>query len=301
MAKPVAGNEVTYTGAGGVRLVGERWTPGAGHPPADTALLLHGGGQTRHSWHGTAARLAAHGWAAITVDARGHGDSQWAPDGDYSLDAFAGDLCAIVSTLDRAPVLIGASLGGMTALVGQGERPNLARALVLVDIAPRVERAGRERIRAFMASGANGFASLEEVADAVHAYNPNRPRPRNLDGLMKNVRQRADGRWYWHWDPKFLRVGDEPSRAVDTGRLYHAAGNITVPTLLVRGTRSDIVTPEAAAELLLLIPAATIVEVAAGHMIAGDDNDAFTAHLLDFLTGLPDHHDRRPPPQCRPV
>jgi pimeloyl-ACP methyl ester carboxylesterase len=293
MAKPDAGDEVTYTGAGGVRLVGERWKPGAGHPPAGIALLLHGGGQTRHSWHGTAARLAAHGWGAITVDARGHGDSQWAPDGDYSLDAFADDLCAIVSTLDRAPVLIGASLGGMTALIGQGERPTLARALVLVDIAPRVEPAGRERIRAFMASAPNGFASLEEVADAVHAYNPNRPRPPNLDGLMKNVHQHADGRWYWHWDPKFRRVGDEPSRAVDTGRLYRAAGNITVPTLLVRGIYSDIVTPEAAAELLRLIPTATAVEVAAGHMIAGDDNDAFTAHLLDFLTDLPDHHHGR--------
>jgi pimeloyl-ACP methyl ester carboxylesterase len=288
MAKPDTGDEVTYIGAGGVRLVGERWQPATGQRPAGIALLLHGGGQTRHSWHGTAARLAAHGWATITLDARGHGDSQWAPDGDYSLDAFAGDVCAIAGTLDRAPVLIGASLGGMTALVAQGERPTLARALVLVDIAPRIGTSGRERIRVFMASAPNGFASLEEVADAVHAYNPNRPRPRNIEGLMKNVHQRADGRWYWHWDPRFLRVGDEPSRAVDTGRLYQAARNITVPTLLVRGTRSDIVTPEAAAELLRLIPTATAVEVDAGHMIAGDDNDVFTAHLLDFLTALPD-------------
>lgn len=292
MAKPGVGDEVTYTGAGGVRLVGEQWKPEAAHRPAGIALLLHGGGQTRHSWRGTAARLAAHGWAAITVDARGHGDSQWAPDGDYSLDAFAGDLYAIVSTLDRAPVVIGASLGGMTALVGQGERPNLARALVLVDIVPRVEPAGRERIRSFMESSPNGFASIEEVADAVQAYNPHRPRPRNIDGLLKNVRQRADGRWYWHWDPRFLSIGDEPSRAVHTDRLYHAAGNIKVPTLLVRGLRSDIVTPEGAAELLRLIPTATAVEVAAGHMIAGDDNDVFTTHLLDFLTDLPDYNDR---------
>ena len=290
MAKPDTTEEVTYTGAGGIRLVGDRWRPGAGLPPSGIALLLHGGGQTRHSWRGTAARLAAHRWVAITVDARGHGDSEWAPDGDYSLDAFAADLRVIVGTLDRAPVLIGASLGGMTALVGQGERPNLARALVLADIAPRIEPAGRERIRAFMTSAPNGFATLEEVADAIHAYNPNRPRPRNLDGLMKNVRQHADGRWYWHWDPKFLRVGDEPSRAVDAGRLYHAARNITVPTLLVRGTYSDVVAPGGAAELLNLIPTATAVEVAAGHMIAGDDNDAFTAHLLDFLTDLSDHH-----------
>jgi pimeloyl-ACP methyl ester carboxylesterase len=287
VAKPDAGDEVTYTGAGGIRLVGQRWRQNSGRPPAGVALLLHGGGQTRHSWHGTAARLAADGWEAITVDARGHGDSQWVPDGDYSLDGFTGDLYAIADMLERAPVLIGASLGGMTALVGQGERPTLASALVLVDIAPRIEPAGRERIQAFMASAPNGFGSLEEVADAVHAYNPHRPRPRNLDGLKKNVLQRPDGRWYWHWDPRFLSLGDEPSRAVDIDRLYQAARNITVPTLLVRGTRSDIVTSEAAAELLGLIPAATAVEVAAGHMIAGDDNDVFTTHLSEFLTALP--------------
>jgi pimeloyl-ACP methyl ester carboxylesterase len=294
MPKSDASDEMIYTGAGGVRLVGERWMPSADHPRAGIVLLLHGGGQTRHSWHGTAARFAGHGWEAITLDARGHGDSQWAPDGDYSLDAFVGDLCVVTDTLESAPVLIGASLGGMTALVGQGERPSLARALVLVDIAPQVEQAGRERIHAFMASAPNGFASLDEVVDAVQAYNPHRPRPRSLDGLMRNVVQGSDGRWYWHWDPKFLRIGDEPSRAVDTRRLYRAAANITVPTLLVRGTRSDIVTPQAAAELLQLIPTATAVEVAAGHMIAGDDNDVFTAHVLDFLTDLPDEHHRTP-------
>lgn len=282
-------DEVVYSGVGGVRLVGRRWEPATVRLPAGTVVLLPGGGQTRHSWHGTAARLAAHGWSAIAMDARGHGDSQWAPDGDYSLDAFVGDLYAIADTLEHAPVVIGASLGGMTALVAQGERPALARALVLVDIAPRVEPAGRERIQAFMASAPNGFASLADVADAVHAYNPHRPRPRTLDGLRKNVRQHEDGRWYWHWDPQFLRVADEPSRAVDTGRLYRAASKITVPTLLVRGTRSDIVTPEGAAELLQLIPTATAVEAAAGHMVAGDDNDVFTAHLLGFLDELPAH------------
>jgi pimeloyl-ACP methyl ester carboxylesterase len=291
MAKPDAGDEVTYTGAGGVRLVGERWKPGAGHPPAGIALLLHGGGQTRHSWHGTAARLAAHGWAAITVDARGHGDSQWAPDGDYSLDAFADDLCAIADTLDRAPVLIGASLGGMTALVGQGERPTLARALVLVDIAPRVEPAGRERIRAFMASAPNGFASLEEVADAVHAYNPNRPRPSNLDGLMKNVHQHADGRWYWHWDPKFIAGGrSEVPREEFRTILDASLQNITVPTLLVRGQLSDVVTDEGVADFLAKVPTARAVDVGgAAHMVAGDKNDAFAAAVSDFL-----EHDIRP-------
>jgi pimeloyl-ACP methyl ester carboxylesterase len=292
MAITDRGEEVAYTGAGGVRLAGEQWRPDTEHHQAGIALLLHGGGQTRHSWRGTASRLAAHGWVAITVDARGHGDSEWAQDGDYSLDAFVDDLYTIVSTLDRAPVVIGASLGGMTALVSQGEQPNMARALVLVDIVPRIEAAGRERIMAFMASAPNGFASLEEVADAVQAYNPNRPRPSNISGLTKNVRQHPDGRWYWHWDPRFLAFGDEPSRAVHADRVYRAAENIKVPTLLVRGARSDIVSPEGGAELLRLIPTATAVEVAAGHMIAGDDNDVFTANLLGFLAALPNAHER---------
>jgi pimeloyl-ACP methyl ester carboxylesterase len=272
---------VTFVGADGLRLAGDRWTPEGGDRRG-TAVLLHGGGQTRHSWRATAQRLADDGWTAITYDARGHGDSDWASDGDYSLSAFVGDLYAVVETLSKPPALIGASLGGMTSLVGEGER-GIAQSLVLVDITPRIEREGSERIRAFMTSAPNGFGSLEEVADAVHAYNPHRPRPSNLDGLRKNVRQRDDGRWYWHWDPRFMSIGDEPARAAGDERLYRAARHITVPTLLVRGTESDIVSPEGVAELLELIPSSQAVEVVAGHMVAGDDNDIFSRHLLGFL------------------
>jgi pimeloyl-ACP methyl ester carboxylesterase len=282
--------QVTYTGLGGVQLSAERWNRGAGAADtAGTVLLLHGGGQTRHSWQATAVRLATAGWLAITVDARGHGDSEWALDGDYSMDAFVGDLYAIADALEERPVLVGASLGGMTALVGQGERSSLGSALVLVDITPRVEVSGRRRIRAFMTGAPDGFATLDDVADAVQAYNPHRPRSRNLEGLKKNVRQRANGRWYWHWDPEFLAFGDEPTRAAEQPRLYDAARSITVPTLLVRGTRSDIVSPEGASELLELIPSATLVDATAGHMVAGDDNDVFTKGLLEFL----DEHAQR--------
>jgi pimeloyl-ACP methyl ester carboxylesterase len=275
---------VVYRGAKGVQLVGDRWDA-ASSPEKDggTVLLLHGGGQTRHSWQVTARRLATTGWTAVAVDLRGHGESQWAPDADYSMDAFVGDLYAIADAVDGPLVIIGASLGGMTALVAQGERGSLAVGLVLVDITPRIEVAGRNRIHEFLRGAPDGFASLDEVADAVHAYNPRRDRPRNLEGLKKNVRQRADGRWYWHWDPQFLRIGDEPARETDTPRLYQAARHITVPTMLVRGIDSDVVTPEGASELLELIPSATAVEAAAGHMVAGDDNDIFTAHVLDFL------------------
>lgn len=267
----------------GVVLAASRWDVAADRPVRGTLVLLHGGGQTRHSWHTSAPTFAARGWTTLTVDARGHGDSEWAPDGDYTLDAMVADLHAVVATLDRPPVLVGASLGGITSLVAQGESPELAAGLVLVDIAPRTEPAGIKRITDFMGARPDGFATLEEVADAVQAYNPHRKRPGSLEGLKKNVRLHEDGRWHWHWDPAFLDFGDESSRQVRTDRLYAAARSITVPTLLVRGKDSDVVTEEGAAELRELIPTARIAEAAAGHMVAGDDNDVFSGRVLAFL------------------
>jgi len=269
----------------GVRLVGERW--GAESADSTIVVLLHGGGQTRHSWHSTARRLAESGRTAIALDARGHGDSEWDPEKDYSLDAFVRDLLVFTKTLHRPPVFVGASLGGITALAATGEHPGLARGLVLVDVVVQVEPAGVDRIRDFMTAQPNGFSSLEEVADAVAAYNPLRERPRNLDGLRKNVRLGADGRWRWHWDPAFMRITDEPQRKIDPRRLGAAARHVTVPTLIVRGGRSDVVSDEGVADMLRLIPSAQAVDVAAaGHMVAGDDNDVFAEALERFIAAL---------------
>jgi non-heme chloroperoxidase len=268
----------------GVRLAGERWD---GDPGGSVVLLLHGGGQTRHSWKRTAERLAASGRTAVALDARGHGESGWHPSQDYSLDGFAADLIGLVATLDRPPVLVGASLGGITALIAAGEYPGTASGLVLVDVVVRVEPAGVARIRDFMTAAPEGFASLEDVADAIAAYNPVRRRPRNLDGLRKNVRQHADGRWYWHWDPAFMRIDDEPQRRIDPDRLRIAAARVTIPTLLVRGLQSDVVSDAGMADMLGLIPHAQTVDVqAAGHMVAGDDNDVFADRLEVFLIQL---------------
>jgi pimeloyl-ACP methyl ester carboxylesterase len=269
-----------------LKLVGLRWpATDADRPPV---LLLHGGGQTKHSWKNTAARLNADGWAVIALDARGHGDSDWHPNHEYPLDGFVGDLVAFTSTLDRPPVLVGASLGGITALVAAGEHPGLATALVLVDVVVKIEREGVQRIRQFMTANPNGFQSLEEVADAIAVYNPHRPRPKSLEGLKRNVRQRADGRWYWHWDPAFMaRNDDEPQRQIDRQRLRAAARSLQIPVLLVRGLQSDVVSDRGMADMLELVPHAEIVDVqSAGHMIAGDDNDVFTVKLEQFLAEL---------------
>jgi non-heme chloroperoxidase len=271
--------------SGTLTLVGDRRRGDASRPPL---VFLHGGGQTRHSWDRTADRLARSGWETLTLDARGHGDSDWSADGEYRIDAFVGDVVALLGTLGRPAVLIGASLGGITSLTVAGEHPELVAALVLVDVVIRVEPRGVERIRDFMTDHPDGFASLEEVADAVAAYNPNRPRPRSLEGLRKNVRQGEDGRWRWHWDPAFRAIPDEPQRLVRAARLEAAAARLVAPTLIVRGMRSDIVSDEGLEHMRRRGPSARVVEVgAAGHMVAGDDNDVFAGALEEFLAALP--------------
>jgi pimeloyl-ACP methyl ester carboxylesterase len=258
-------------------------------------VLLHGGGQTRHSWSGTWSFLAASGWRAVSLDMRGHGESEWAEDGDYSLDAFAGDIRAVAEAMRQPPILVGASLGGLSSLVAIAEAPSqeaVARAVVLVDVAHRVETVGRERIRAFMTQAPDGFASLEEAADAIAAYNPHRPRPKDLSGLTKNLRQREDGRWMWHWDPRFGRgrkgsPDETRTSVVDPERLSRAVDVLRVPTLLVRGRSSDLLSEEGAQDFLRRVPHAEFADVAgAGHMVAGDRNEIFNQAILEFLARM---------------
>jgi pimeloyl-ACP methyl ester carboxylesterase len=269
----------------GIELAADEYA--AGTDPKGTALLLHGGGQTRHSWKGAAAAIAASGWHTLSLDARGHGDSGWAPDGDYSMQALVDDLTQVAREY-RRPVLIGASMGGLTSLVAVGEGAVTALGLVLVDVAPRIEKSGADRIGAFMRANPEGFESLQAVADAVAAYNPHRARPPRPEGLRKNVRLREDGRWHWHWDPAFIQpVDDEPGRLVDPERLRDAAQAVRVPTLLVRGVQSDVLSEEGAREFLQLVPEARFVDVkGAGHMVAGDDNDIFAREVGRFLDAL---------------
>ena len=182
---------------------------------------------------------------------------------------------------------MGASLGGLASLVAIGESDaDIASALVLVDVTPMVVMEGALRIRDFMMSGMDGFGSLEEAADAISAYLPNRPRPRDLSGLRKNLRLR-DGRWHWHWDPAFVggQAGiDGQQPIVDHDRLAAAASKVTIPTRLVRGRMSDIVSEESVRELRELVPHAEVVDVAgAGHMVVGDRNDAFNDAVIEFI------------------
>ena len=275
------------SGPGGVRIVSDR----QGDPAARAVVFLHGGGQTRRSWGRAAAAVAERGWQSVTVDFRGHGESDWSDEGDYRVVSFAADVQEVLRQLPPCPVLVGASLGGFTSMLLAGEiSPGIASAVVLVDIVPDMDPSGANRIHNFMADRmASGFESLDEVADAIAEYNPHRPRPTDLDGLRTNLRLRGD-RWYWHWDPKFISGTSPlpPMEVTDTDRLHAAVDAILrdgVPMLLVRGQVSDLVSQDRADAFLARFPKVEFVDVhGAGHMVAGDRNDIFATAVLDFLT-----------------
>lgn len=269
-----------WPGKDGLRLAGDSW----GDPASTLVILQHGGGQTRHAWKRTGEVLGAAGYCAVAFDARGHGDSDWAADGAYGQDAMVQDLQCVVEALgNRRPVLVGSSMGGGTSLVAAGEHYVDATALVLVDIAPRIEEEGVRKIMAFMARDPDGFNSLEEVADAIASYQPHRERPTHLQGLAKNVRLGADGKYHWHWDPRIRRTHTDIG--LRQARLEGCARGLTVPSLLVRGGMSDVLTDQGVQEFLALAPASEYVNVtSAGHMVAGDRNDAFGKAVVEFLT-----------------
>jgi pimeloyl-ACP methyl ester carboxylesterase len=264
----------------GLRIAADSW----GDPSGPLVILLHGGGQTRHAWRKTAKNLAAAGYHAVSLDARGHGESDWSSQANYAQDDFVQDLTCVAAQLGASrPILMGASLGGNTSLIAAGEGHMDVAALILIDVVPQTERAGFDRIKTFMQQHPDGFATLEEVSAAIATYRSDRPRQKDPDGLAKIVRLGPDGRYRWHWDPRFLE-GREKDFAQRHVRLSRCARQLTAPTLLVRGGSSDVVSEAGAQEFLTLCRHAEYLSVKdAGHMVSGDSNDAFGRATIDFL------------------
>ena len=274
---------VRFRGDQGLTLVGDEWNRGVG---STTILMLHGGGQNRFSWKNTGQILADSGLHVLALDARGHGDSDRAPAGQYTVHTLAADIAAVLEQIGAPVVIVGASMGGLTGILAAFRAgPQLVSGLVLVDVVPRFESEGTARIREFMTRHVHGFETLDQAADAVAAYLPHRRRPRNLEGLKKNLRLRQ-GRWHWHWDPAFVTsAGDDPF--VDIEELEQAVGQLRIPILLVRGKLSDVVSPDGVEDFLGKVPHARFVELSdAGHTAAGDDNDAFSAAVVEFVTQI---------------
>lgn len=282
---------VEFQGAEKNSLIADRY--GEGVQPV---VLLHGGGQTRHSWDAAAVRIATLGHPVYSIDQRGHGESDWVESGRYGFEDFSKDLVAVtrqVVALHRAkPVVVGASLGGFAGMLAEGqENPGGLSALVLVDITPRIDMGGVSKIIGFMGDRVEeGFADVEEAADAISRYLPNRSRPKDLSGLAKNLRLHGDGRYRWHWDPAFLksRRHDDPKSSEQIQQnMLTAVGNLTLPVLLIRGRNSELVSMKHVEEFLEQVPHAKFTDIQdAGHMVAGDRNDVFASAVEDFLLEL---------------
>lgn len=255
-------------------------------------ILAHGGGQTRRAWKNIASLLASHGFHSVAIDMRGHGDSEWANDGAYEISDFASDLVAIAARFERKPALIGASLGGLAGIVAEGQlAPGTFASLTLVDITPHMEATGVARVVTFMAAHAReGFASPDEAARVISEYLPHRPSRKASAGLTHYLRQKPDGRYYWHWDPAFIdgvmrrHAQDGALSEHGQSELSSAAMNLALPVHLVRGGSSDLVSPEAVEHFRKLVPHAAYSDIAdATHMVVGDQNDVFGAAIADFL------------------
>lgn len=274
-----------FVGGAGNVIAADRFGPADG----PLVLLVPGGGQTRHSWRRAGQRLAEIGYHAIAIDLRGHGDSDRAPNGDYRYDRLIEDLAAIIRSVGRPAVLVGASVGGKMSLAASGYLPEgLVRGMVLVDAVPRSHPGGISRVAGILNVPAEGFASLEDAAEILAQRSGRAAAPGAADGLRRNMRQDAAGRWHWHWDPLFFTPQQELGIEPAMHYLETAASRVTVPAMLLWGEKSDVVDATGAEALGGLIPQLEIVQIAgAGHMIVGDQNDAFVTALVAFLERHP--------------
>lgn len=272
-------------GAGGVLLAASVFGPATGMPMRPKVLLLHGGGQTRYAWGQLPDRLCTAGHEVWAVDLRGHGDSEWAVDGDYSLRAMVADVQRIVDEIgaDRVAI-VGASVGGLTAMSYASLASRRVEHLVMVDVVPDPAEVGEREIVDFMTAYPTGFRTVEDAAHAVADYLPHRSRPSSVAGLRKNLRHdHTTGRLRWHWDPAFL-PGGRPWTSHCRTELQVAANRLKTPCTLIVGTESRVVDEAGIEAFRTRAPFIQVLRVeGAGHMVAGDRNDPFSDLVVSAL------------------
>jgi len=254
----------------------------ATHPPL---LCLHGITQTAHSWDEVAAALSAD-YRVVCLDQRGHGDSDWAPDGDYTRQTQAADLDAITDALGvRQFLLAGMSMGGINSITFTARHPDKVRALIIVDVSPEIEVKGVENIRSFI-QAPDELDSFEAFVERAHQFNPRRSLDNIRSRLSHNLKQLPSGKWTWKYD-KALRAGERSFQASALHNLWDDVRTIRCPTLIIKGGESDILSTEGATKLQQAIPGSQLAVVpGAGHSVMGDNPAAFVAAARDFLTTI---------------
>lgn len=253
-----------------------------GNRDAPAVLLLHGFAQTAHSWDFVSLSLSNR-YHVVALDARGHGDSDWSPARDYSPEAHQRDLDHFVEHLgiSRAAV-IGLSMGGKSAYTLAARQPGLVGALVIVDTGPVTEARGGRRIRSFV-SLPDERDSYEDFVQSIHEYQPLRSIQQIRDTLINNVRQSANGKWTWKYD-KALRDPDYKRPVTSPEDGWAHLRNLKCKTLLVRGAKSDVLSPEMAVEMKRVINGCDFVEVPkAGHIVPGDNPNGFISAVSLWL------------------
>ena len=255
-----------------------------GTPGQPVILMLHGGGQQAHSWDFISLPLSEQ-YHILALDQRGHGDSDWAADGDYSIEAHQADLDGFIAALGlRDFHLIGHSMGGRNSYVWASRHPATLRSLVIVDTGPVAQSRGRNRIQNFRELP-DELDSFEEFAARVQEYT-GRSREQTLGALQYSIRQRPDGKWSWKYD-KLLRTPGRQSPAWSESQLWDAISKIDCPTLITRGGDSDIFAEETMRRMQQVIPHCAAVTIpAAGHLVAGDNPAAFLAAVQNFYASL---------------
>lgn len=261
----------------GLTIVADSW----GQPGAPAILFAHGGGQSRSAWGTTARIMAEAGYHAVSLDLRGHGASDWSPDGDYSFESYVRDFAAIILQLGGRAALVGASLGGRASLLMATTHPEMVAAVVLADVTPRIDEAVADDMRAFFHASVAGFDSLETAAATLSALAAH-GRPPRPERLRSNMRE-EDGRFFWRWDPRF--VEDRFVKGADQlALLERSAAALRTPTLMIRAGDSTVVRPEHVTHFLSIAPhVETRVAPGIGHMLTGDANDAYAPMVLEFL------------------
>ena len=246
-----------------------------GDPGKPGVLMLHGASQQAHSWDFISLGLSSE-YHVLVLDQRGHGDSDWAPDGDYSIEAAQRDLDGIVDALGLADFnLMGHSMGGRNSFVWASRHPGMLRSLTIVDTGPETVRRGSDRIRRFRELPDN-LDTFEEFADRVREYT-GRSREQVLGALKYSIRQGADGKWTWKYD-KVMRQSGRTESYWTPEQLWDCVKRIDCPTLVTRGDRSDIFAAETMDRMCEDIADCTCVTIAnAGHLVQGDNPVDFLA------------------------
>jgi pimeloyl-ACP methyl ester carboxylesterase len=269
--------EDKYVKANGMRLHYLDW----GHAEKPNMLLLHGGAQSAHSWDFFSLAMRDH-FHIVALDQRGHGDSDWSEAGDYDTAFHVADIKAFTDAIGYDTfILMGLSMGGRNAYSFAAQYPEKVSRLIVVDVGPDVQAEGRRHIREFL-EGTETFESFDWLVERVRRYNPRRPEAQIRGSLINNLKQMEDGRWTWKHDRR------RGIRRDSGGEMNEAAwqelAQIQMPTLVVRGAESNMLSPQTAAKMHHTLKHSRLAEVPkAGHLVQGDNPIDFERTIRDFL------------------